>query len=52
MPNYKVTGGFCLEIEDAVSEDEAKDEALEQLLDSTRYLSLEAALDVKAEEIE
>ncbi len=52
MPNFKVTGSFCLEIEDVENEEQAKDAALEQLNDCYRYLSLETALDVKAEEIE
>ena len=52
MPNYKVTGGFCLEIEDVESEEAAKKTALDQLADCFRYYPFETALDVKAEEIE
>lgn len=52
MPNYKVTGGFCLEIEDVETEEEAKKAALDQLADCFRYYSFDTALNVKTELIE
>lgn len=51
MPNFKVTGGFCLEIEDVEDKDEAKKAALDQLSDCFRYYPFETALAVKVEEI-
>jgi hypothetical protein len=52
MPNFKVSGGFCLEIEDVDSEEEAKKEAFDQLADCFRYYPWETALNVKAEKTE
>ena len=51
MPNFKVTGGFCLEIEDVENEEEAKKAALDQLSDCFRYYPFETTLDIKAEEL-
>ena len=51
MPNFKVTGGFCLEIEDVENEEEAKKTALEQLSDCFRYYPFETALNVKTEKM-
>lgn len=49
METYKVTGSFCLEIEDVESEEKAKQAALEQLSDCFRYYPAETALNVKVE---
>lgn len=52
MENFKVTGRFCLEIEDVENEEQAKAAALEQLSDCFRHYSAETALDIKVEKIE
>ena len=49
MPNFKVTGSFCLDIENAEDAQDAIDQTMEQLQDAERYLSLEAAFDIKVE---
>jgi hypothetical protein len=49
MPTWKVTGHFCLEIEDVETEQEAKEQAIEQLGDAYIHLSFEDVFEVKAE---
>ena len=51
MPNFKVTGSFCLEIEDVESEEDAKMAAFDQIADCLLHYPFEAAFTVKAEEI-
>jgi len=51
MPNFKVTGSFCLDIEDVESEEDAKNAAFEQLSSCLIYQPFDVAFEVKAEEI-
>jgi len=51
VPNFKVTGSFCLEIEDVESEEDAKAAAFEQLANCLLYQPFDAAFEVKAEKI-
>jgi len=51
MPNFKVTGSFCLEIEDVETQEDAKNAAFEQLSNCLLYQPFDAAFEVKAEEI-
>lgn len=51
MPNFKVTGSFCLEIKEVESEEDAKAAAFEQIGDCLLHWPFEAAFNVKAEEI-
>ena len=51
MPKLKVRGGFCLEIEDVESEEDAKAAAFEQIGNCLEHLPFEAAFEVKVEQV-
>jgi hypothetical protein len=51
MPTWKVRGHFYLVIEDAETEQDAKDVAIEQIGDALVHLSFEDALEVKVERV-